>query len=275
MFSVFKRENGMLTSNRIFSCAVAALTTGMLAMPVWAQAPSGQSSLSGSMSQSNSAFSSTSSSSSQSSQSSSNSNTGVPTSGTDNLGSSGNLADQLGTGFIGQSQNSSFIGGNQAAQGTQTATGGGQQQQPGQPGQGGLNNRNGQGGRVSQSQYQQYQQGFNNFQQPGMGISGASALPYRAPHRIAFNAPTRPSANVSLRLGRITTSINNRRPEFAQVRYQIAPDNTVTLTGSVATANDRKLAQLFAQMEPGVRNVVNNLSVTPPSGGGQSLSGGQ
>jgi len=55
-------------------------------------------------------------------------------------------------------------------------------------------------------------------------------------------------------------------PSFAKrVEMQIDAEGVVTLRGTVESASARKLAEVMARLEPGVRKVVNELEVQPPN----------
>ncbi len=158
----------------------------------------------------------------------------------------GSLSEQMSTGFIGRNTDGTFVGANQSTQNNLAAT----QTQ----------NRNQNATRVNQNQFQQPNN--QQTQQP----SRFSSIVYRPPHKVAFTAPTRPSVQINTRLSALTQKFVQRgRPEFAGIQFQIADDNTVTLLGTVPSADARQMVQLMTQMEPGVYKVVNQLEVAAAS----------
>jgi len=78
--------------------------------------------------------------------------------------------------------------------------------------------------------------------------------------RVAFTHPTIPTANLTTNLGgqlqRFT--VQNNLPN---VRFEIDQASTVVLQGDVPTAGTRRLLEIVARMEPGVRKVRNELVV--------------
>lgn len=98
--------------------------------------------------------------------------------------------------------------------------------------------------------------------QPLYRTFGPNSVPYRSPHKIAFqvNRPRRRS--VDLTLQRTVRILSSRRPQFRDVQFEVSGDNTVTLRGSVANERDLKMAMLYVKMEPGVDRVVNELQVS-------------
>ena len=80
--------------------------------------------------------------------------------------------------------------------------------------------------------------------------------------RIAFAYP-KPSFSVAIttisaRFGRL----NSRVPSLSDVRIETSTEGEVTLQGTVRSAETRKLAEIMARMQPGVRKVRNELSVS-------------
>lgn len=51
------------------------------------------------------------------------------------------------------------------------------------------------------------------------------------------------------------------RPEFAEVQFESSAPDTIRLTGRVADERSRKLAEIFYRMEPGVRQIINEIQV--------------
>lgn len=86
--------------------------------------------------------------------------------------------------------------------------------------------------------------------------------------RLGFTPIVRRSADVSRSVGRSFSQITSRRtqiaetkPELRNVRIEPGKAGLLTLTGSVPTAAAKRLAANMLRMEPGVRNVQNNLTV--------------
>jgi len=95
-----------------------------------------------------------------------------------------------------------------------------------------------------------------------------SAGKLRPQLRVSFAYDARPAATVDKSLDQIfhrtETKIYNTfatRPPFKSVSIVPPVNGVVILRGSVATEDDRKLAALIVRMEPGVRQVQNELEV--------------
>lgn len=101
--------------------------------------------------------------------------------------------------------------------------------------------------------------GFNN----GQIGSQAPKLGIRPTQRIAFNfRASTPAAATS----RVTTQFrraSTRRPELAGVTTVAGDSGRVVLRGTVANDEARQLAAAMARLEPGVDDVVNELTVAP------------
>lgn len=82
--------------------------------------------------------------------------------------------------------------------------------------------------------------------------------------QVNFQHPIRPPATtttaISTRLDRFAT----RDPQFRDVQFDLADNGVVTLRGSVASEENRRLAAALVRLEPGVRRVDNQLGVAPP-----------
>ena len=80
--------------------------------------------------------------------------------------------------------------------------------------------------------------------------------------RIAFTHPsiatTNLSTNLTGQLQRFTVQNN-----LTGVQFDLDDKYTVTLKGEVPTSGTRKLLEIVARMEPGVRRVRNELVVLP------------
>ncbi|HET6422094.1 MAG TPA: BON domain-containing protein [Planctomycetaceae bacterium] len=155
---------------------------------------------------------------------------------------------QQNSGFIGRNgSNNQFIGGN--AQG-----------QNGQTGQ--LGNQGGrQGGR---GQRNQAAQNFNQNQGGGGGQDVNRNAGVRPRQRIAFEHPIiQPTTAV----GKIEAHFQKMAPKIAAlgtVKLTAEPDGTVVLTGAAASHADARLAESMVRLEPGVRNVRNEMTFPAP-----------
>ncbi len=139
-------------------------------------------------------------------------------------------------GFVGgRNQQQQFIGGNQR---TNQNT----RQQQNQFGNQGRQNQNDQNG--------MNQQGQNNNQRRAI----------RPQQKVAFEIPQRTETE-------IRTTLQTRFDGLAQtpalrgVAFEMDSDGIVTLRGEVATTSARQLAANLVRLEPGVRKVVNELTV--------------
>jgi hypothetical protein len=187
---------------------------------------------------------------------------------TSNLNSAGQSTLSLGGDSL-QSQSGQGLGSF-----TQQAGGGtpGGQQQGGFIGRG--NNANRFIGRGTQGGQTQLQR--NNFSQFGgnrntgagnnrtgnrTGTGGTQRV-IRPRLRIAF-AYMKPSVSVAVTtLSTRFEKLSSRRPALSGVRIETGTEGEVTLQGTVKSAETRKLAEIMARMQPGVRKVRNELSVS-------------
>ncbi len=163
----------------------------------------------------------------------------------------GGAVNQQNQGFIGRNTNAnSFIG--RSAQG----------QMNGQGNSGRQGGRQGGGGNRSLDQGLLSQ--LNGGQNGGNGGSQQQA-PIRPRLKAAFDYP---AANVGsvvstaqVRFGKLSA----RFPQLDQVQVTQADDGTIRLTGSVGSRDTAKLAESLLRLEPGVRNVQNDLEFPPPA----------
>lgn len=163
----------------------------------------------------------------------------------------GGAINQQNQGFIGRNTDAnSFIG--RSAQGQMNGQG-----NTGRQGgrQGGGGNRSLDQGLLSQ---------LNGGQNGGNGGSQQQA-PIRPRLKAAFDYP---AANVGsvvstaqVRFGKLSA----RFPQLDQVQVTQADNGTVRLTGSVGSRDTAKLAESLLRLEPGVRNVQNDLEFPPPA----------
>lgn len=98
--------------------------------------------------------------------------------------------------------------------------------------------------------------------QPLYRTFGQNNVPYRAPHKIAFQMNRPRTRSIDLSLRRKVRTLSSRRPQFRNVQFEVSGADTVTLRGFVANERDLKMAMLYVKMEPGVDRVVNELQVS-------------
>ncbi len=104
----------------------------------------------------------------------------------------------------------------------------------------------------------QFNQLTNQNNQGNPGNTGNSNIKRARPQlRIAFTIPKPNLATAQVQLG----GHFKRLSGMAGVDTSISDDGIATLTGSVASEDSRKLAEIFTRQEPGVRSVVNELRV--------------
>jgi hypothetical protein len=96
----------------------------------------------------------------------------------------------------------------------------------------------------------------------GLGAGGGGTSAYRIPipqQKVAFDY-TPPAGRVVSQ--RISTQLDKVRTKLPVRNTEIfVEEGTVTLRGVVAKESDRKLAEQLVRLEPGVRQVVNELTV--------------
>lgn len=163
------------------------------------------------------------------------------------------------SGVVGM-QNNGFVGNTRA-----NATTG----QAGRGAQAGLTGRAGQGGSVTQGSNP-----FADLLRAAGGQQGQQTPPagkLRPQLRVGFNYAPRPSATVDKSLNQIFRRPEPqvydriaRIPSFKTVTVVPPVNGIVILRGSVASEDDSKLAAQIVRMEPGVRQVQNEIKVQSP-----------
>lgn len=104
----------------------------------------------------------------------------------------------------------------------------------------------------------QFNQMTNQGNQGNQGNTGRSNIKRARPQqKIAF---TFPKANLAATQVQLSVHFKRHR-DMAGVDTAISDEGIATLTGSVASEDSRKLAEIFTRQEPGVRSVVNELRV--------------
>jgi BON domain len=180
------------------------------------------------------------------------------------------LGQQSGNGFgagLSNAINNSpggFVGRNFAAQnfvGLQNAAA---QGGPGSSGQG--NRFNGGGGFGQFGNRGQFgQQGFPaNGQSGGFGNQASNGLTGQAPNlrpqqKVAFDYPTAPPAQVGSELKARFEKLSSRNPNLKEVVVLAGSAGLVRLEGTVPKAADARLAEQLVRLQPGVRQVVNEI----------------
>ncbi len=111
-------------------------------------------------------------------------------------------------------------------------------------------------------------QQFNPFQAAGQRVVGPSIQPSL---RLGFEPPVRPAGQVSENLETRMQQVSARpgrlteiKPELNGVKVNVASDGVVTLRGEVRSESARRLAANVIRIEPGVRKVINELTVVAP-----------
>ena len=159
----------------------------------------------------------------------------------------GSVGNAIGQGsFVGRSDNSGrFVGQTQAGQ--QNAQGGmglGRMGGGGRNGNGNNNNNNG-----------------NNF--GGGGNQQAQQRRVRPQLKVAFPTPSVPTDSIATTLQqRLVTHETLTAGSLKNVNLSMEEGGIVTLRGEVASQDAKSLAAAMVRLEPGVRKVVNELTVT-------------
>ncbi len=146
-------------------------------------------------------------------------------------------------GMVGQ-RNTRFVGNAQAGQTT-----------PGQNGQ--MNNRQGQ----NRNNTRRTGQNANQTNQAGGGAGNQQQKSVRPQMVVAFDHPIPTAEKTQTALTTRFEKLANKT-QFKGIDIEVN-GSRVILRGEVANAQDSKLAQILARLEPGVRTVQNELTVTP------------
>ena len=96
------------------------------------------------------------------------------------------------------------------------------------------------------------------------GASGTATIVFRPQQRVAFQyrrpAPTQIQSLLVRRLQRLAA----QRPGWNGVQLHVSQQGTVVLRGQVRTAEEKKLLIALVRLEPGVRQVRDELQVVQP-----------
>jgi hypothetical protein len=152
-------------------------------------------------------------------------------------------------GFVGRSDNTGrFVGQQQAGQGLQATP---------------LGGANRLGGALRQRANPNSINDPNNPLGGGFGGAQGRRQTYivRPQQRIAFEYPVRSATEVGTSVRTQISQVANRRETLRGVRVETAAQGVVTLRGQVDSEEARKLAAVMARLEPGVREVRNELTV--------------
>jgi hypothetical protein len=188
-------------------------------------------------------------------------------SGGPQLNQLGSLASQVGQGFVGQGNANGFIGGQRNAAGGQAGQGqrqGGMGGQAGNPFAGlqGLGGQGGNGGRGQNGRgnNNNNQGGGNNF--GGLGGGANSNRIIRPQHRVAFTyTPVATDAIVTRLQTQFQESNVLGEAPLSGVTVHLDAEGRAILRGTVDSAETRDVADALIRLEPGVRSVVNELTV--------------
>ncbi len=128
-------------------------------------------------------------------------------------------------------------------------------------------NQNNQRGGVDRAIQQQLNGGGfggqNNF--GGQNGGGASQqIVIRPQQRIAFDFPKPVANQIILNTQARFNKLAYKQPALAGVQIAMNADGVAVLTGNVVSEDQRRLAEQLVRLEPGVRNVQNNLATTAP-----------
>ena len=96
------------------------------------------------------------------------------------------------------------------------------------------------------------------------GNSSAQSTSIRPMQRIAFDYTPRNSAAIESKLGSQISVLASQGKLLPGLSVVSGEQGTVTLRGQVGSESERRKAEIHARLEPGVRTVVNELSVVPP-----------
>ena len=97
----------------------------------------------------------------------------------------------------------------------------------------------------------------------GGGNSSPQSIAIRPMQRIAFDYVPRNLGNVETSLGSQVAAMSAQGKLMGNVAVRAGEDGTVILSGQVGSESERRKAELAAKLEPGVRSVVNELTVAP------------
>lgn len=178
----------------------------------------------------------------------------------------------FGNNTLGGTQSSTL----QAYSQARTSNLGGAQGQQGQQGLGanGINGQLQSFGRTGANRFGQQGFGLGQNNRNGLGLQqqdqqqmspAAQQQQVRIRPQVSFPFQTRPTAAVHSSLNLSFNRITNRGPDFANIQFSSNGQGQVTLRGSVPNEQAARVAAALVRLEPGVRSVRNEMSVTAAS----------
>ncbi len=94
--------------------------------------------------------------------------------------------------------------------------------------------------------------------------SGAQSTPIRPVMVMSFDSPPKTGQNLVTAIqSDLSSAVSQGR--LPGIAIEADDQGTVTLNGHVPTESDRRKAERLVRLEPGVRNVVNRITVQPPA----------
>ena len=161
------------------------------------------------------------------------------------MGAGGRTGQQ---GMLGTNQNQTFLGRNA------------QQTQNGAMGMNGMNSNRG-GARGNLNTMNTMNQMMNNG-----GNSNANNHPIIRPRqRVAFDYPVPKAETMQWNLQTHLARVSLKKPGLTNVVLVANPGGEVVMRGEVRTESDSKLAETLLKLEPGVRSVRNELTLSQPA----------
>jgi osmotically-inducible protein OsmY len=163
-----------------------------------------------------------------------------------------------GSGLAGMANSGTFAGNRLSANAAQQAGGTGGAQGGAANRAGGAAGRNG-SGLQSLNASRNAQRNRNNANRGGGASSGTTVRPMQ---RMAFDYSPKTGTQIAAAVG---TQVSLANAGLVRGFAVEGGDNgVVTLKGEASTEADRRKAEVQARLEPGVRNVVNQITVAPP-----------
>jgi hypothetical protein len=104
----------------------------------------------------------------------------------------------------------------------------------------------------------------DSFNQSGSGGGQSSTRQVRPRYRLGFDFARAPAAEISTRIDVQLSRLTESNPQFAGVQIVINDQGIAELRGAAPTEDASRLIENIVRLEPGVRDVDNQL-VVPPS----------
>ncbi|MFO1022278.1 MAG: BON domain-containing protein [Planctomycetales bacterium] len=157
---------------------------------------------------------------------------------------------RTGTGMVGSSTGQRIIGAN-AAGGTNATT----------------TNRTNTTRRNNNNNGQNFanmlQQLGQNGQQQNNMMASRTKPPLQPQYKVGFETASVQPQVVTRDLNKVLTTDAKAKVYVRNMKVESQPDGVVVMRGQVATEQQRKMAELMARLEPGVKRVENQLTVAP------------